>query len=648
VTLALEHPPREIDLMAGAVPHGEDETAGPVSNQISGGVFFHAVIQGRNITVQLPPQTTSALSGLPPASSAFTGRDEQVEELLGTVAGARPQQAVLVAAVAGLGGIGKTELVVQTAARALKQPGWFPGGVLFVDMFGYDQERWLAPERALGSLLRALGVPKEQIPSDLQDLSRLYRSALAALAHAGSRVLVVIDNVSSADQVRPLLPTDGITAALVTSRDTLDLDARLFDLGTLSDSASVGLLDRVLREARGPGDTRIHDEPEEAVALAQLCGGLPLALRIAASLLVDYPTRPLSSVTQALGVEQSRLHRLRRKDRAVRATFDLSYRRLSLAHQRFFRLLPLNPGPDISTEAALHLSGLDAYETEELLQDLARCHLIEPGVTWGRWRLHDLVRLYASELGIQQANVDRRDAVQYRLHGHYVEMARAARSHLAREPLTPLLEPRSPRFTTSSEAEGWFEQECQNLIALIAADPVNARSRTVILLAAFLTPYLRWEGRFRDMETVVATVETLARERADSPLRMGMALLMISYELDRMDFTYWAVDLLVDAIGFLCECHKRNLEVIAVQEIHHHLLKIIRRAGVLPTGIASKLDQLTLTHAHVVPPEHTEGERTCWCRQCWLQRIGTTRLLPSIISRPGVEPFALHRRPLPS
>ncbi|MGW8984833.1 regulator [Streptomyces parvus] len=635
--------------MARADPHGEDKTGRPGSNQISGGVFFHAVIQGRDITVQLPPQTTSALYGLPPVSSAFTGREEQVEELLGTVAGGRPQQAVLVAAVAGLGGIGKTELVVQTASRALQQPGWFPGGVLFVDMFGYDQERWLAPERALGGLLRALGVQNAQIPSDLQDLSRLYRSALAALAQAGSRVLVVIDNASSADQVRPLLPTDGITAALVTSRDTLDLDARLYDLGTLSESASVDLLNRVLREARGPGDTRVHDEPEEAAALAQLCGGLPLALRIAASLLIDYPTRPLSSVTRALSVEQSRLHRLRRKDRAVRAAFELSYRRLPSAHQRLFRLLSLNRGPDISTAAALHLSDLDDYGTEELLQDLARCHLIEPGITWGRWRLHDLVRLYASELGSQQANVDRRDAVQDRLHRHYVETARAARSNLTvvREPLTPLREPPSPRFNSEEEAEGWFEQECQNLIALIIAASVDVRSPNAILLAAFLAPYLRWEWRFRDMRSVVAAVETLARERADSPGRMGLSLLLISYELDRMDYTYWAVDLLMYAIDFLCECRSRRFEVMAMQEIHHHLLKIIRRVGVLPQETASKLDQLTLTHAHLVPPEHTESDRTCWCRQCWMKRIGTLKLVPAVISRPGVEPFSLRDRRLP-
>lgn len=635
--------------MAGAVPHGEAETGRPVANHISGGVFFHAVIQGRDITVQLPPQTAPALSGLPPASSAFAGRDEQVEELLGMLARGRPQQAVVVAAIAGLGGIGKTELVVQTASRALKQPGWFPGGVLFVDMFGYDQERRLTPERALVGLLRALGVDKEQIPSDVQDLSRLYRSALAALAQAGSRVLVVIDNASSTDQVRPLVPADGITAALVTSRDTLDLDGRLYDLGTLSDSASVELLNRVLREARGPGDTRIHDEPEEAVALARLCGGLPLALRIAASLLVDSPTRPLSSVTQALSVEQSRLHRLRRKDRTVRAAFDLSYRRLPSAHQRLFRLLSLNQGPDISTEAALHLSDLDAYETEELLQDLARCHLIEPGITWGRWRLHDLVRIYAGELGGQEANVDRRDAVRKRLHGHYLHTARAARSHLAvtREPLSILREPRSPRFNTTKEAEGWFEQECQNLISLITIAPVNARSSTAVWLAVFLTPYLRWEYRFRDMRAVVAAVEDLVCERADCPAGTGGALLLISYELDRVDFTYWAVDLLVDAIEFLCSDGNRRFEVVAMQEIHHHVLKIIRRTGFLPSDIASKLDRLTLAHAHLVPSEHVEGKRTCWCRQCWLQRIGTSRTLPTVISRPDAAPFPLRYRRLP-
>ncbi|MER6358035.1 hypothetical protein ABT186_41215 [Streptomyces sp. NPDC001634] len=136
-------------------------------------------------------------------------------------------------AVAARAGVGKTELVVQVAARALCEPNSFPGGVLFIDLLGYDPERQLSPERVLDGFLRALGISGEHLPDGLQDLQRLYRSVPAALAHKGRRILVVVDNASSTDQVTPLLPTDGMTAVLTTSRHTLNIDARLHDLNVL-------------------------------------------------------------------------------------------------------------------------------------------------------------------------------------------------------------------------------------------------------------------------------------------------------------------------------------------------------------------------------------------------------------------------------
>ncbi|MEV5957012.1 tetratricopeptide repeat protein [Streptomyces sp. NPDC051987] len=453
-------------------------------NEIGGGVFFHEVIQGQVVNVHLPERVVPALSGMPPASSTFTGREDEVADLLQVLDPGARRQRVLVTAVVGLAGIGKTELVVQAATRAVRADGWFPGGVLFVDMFGYDPERRLPPERALDGLLRALGIPSEHIPPDLQDRSRLYRSALAAFAAAGRRVLTVIDNVSTAEQVRPLLPSDGITACLITSRHTLDLDARLHDLGVLDEHASVELLGQALQHARGADDTRVQDAPEDAAAVAALCAGLPLALRIATALLADSPARPVSSLRQALEAAHTRLQRLRHEDRAVRAAFDLSYQRLDRDHALLLRLLPLNPGPDISTEATAQLARADHVTTEELLQHLARAHLIEPGNTWGRWRLHDLVRLYADELGRADGD-DARDAAVTRLRGHYQNTAAAADSHLDTDGRG------SPRFTDSTQALAWLDAEHRNLVA-IATD---ARSADDPLLAIGLALSL---ARFLD------------------------------------------------------------------------------------------------------------------------------------------------------
>ncbi|MBA4864019.1 tetratricopeptide repeat protein [Streptomyces sp. PSKA54] len=530
--------------MTDTNPHGKDTAGFPVSNQISGGVFFHAVVQGRDITVQLPPHITPALSGLPPASTAFTGRDEQVKDLLEVLApGAGPQKPVLVAAVAGLAGVGKTELAVQTAARALRQPGWFPGGVLFIDMFGYDAERRLSPEHALDGLLHALGIPGEHIPAELQDRSRLYRSVLAAFAEQRRRILVVIDNVSTAEQARPLLPTDGATAALLTSRHTLDLDARLHDLDSLDEAASVELLRQVLLQARGPADTRVQDAPEHAATIARLCAGLPLALRIAAASLADVPTRPLASLAQALEAAHTRLDRLRREDRAVRAAFDLSYQRLSGDHARLFRLLPLHAGPDLSTESAAHLADTDQPRAEELLQDLARAHLIDPGRTWGRWRLHDLVRLYADQHGHTHTDTDQRATAQVRLHTYYITTTQAADTHVTSEAAP------SARFTDRHDAFTWLEDERLNLLATATAPPPLGHPDTTTALAIALVQYLNLRHHFDDLLTVASTALALSRERGDrrgeakALYTLGMGLFGMRQFEEALDAHTTAMDL---------------------------------------------------------------------------------------------------------
>ena len=238
---------------------------------------------------------------------------------------------VCVVAVAGMPGVGKTELAVQ-AARAGLRKGWFPGGALFADMMGYDPARRREPAEALDGLLRALGMPGENIPAFEEDRARLYASVLAKYAEEGRCILVVIDNASSAEQVRPLLPADEATRAIVTSRDDLGMPGtRLVDLGVLTREQSVEVLDRALQAAR-PGDTRVTDAPDAAAQIADLCGGLPLALQIIAALLAEDPGRSLRTMAADLSAAAFLLEEMQIGERAVRAAFELSYQRLDPRH----------------------------------------------------------------------------------------------------------------------------------------------------------------------------------------------------------------------------------------------------------------------------------------------------------------------------
>ncbi|MGJ5748586.1 NB-ARC domain-containing protein [Streptomyces puniciscabiei] len=538
---------------------------GNVSNAIIGGVFFHQVLQGRDITLVLPPKVTPAFSGLPAPSPTFIGRDVHVEELLHALAPREEQQAVPQPsriAVAGLAGVGKTELVVQVAARALREPDWFPGGVLFVDLLGYDPEHLLSPERALDGFLRAVGISGEHIPDSLQDLQRLYRSVLAAFAREGRRILVVVDNASSADQVAPLLPADGMTAVLVTSRHTLDIGARLHDLDVLDTNASIALLHQALLQARGPADARVQDAPDAAAAIADLCAGLPLALRIAAALLSDAPTRPLASLAQALRTEHSRLDRLRREDRAVRAAFDLSYQRLSDVSARLFRLCPLNAGPDLSTESAAALADMDDYTAEEILQDLNRAHLIETsGSAWGRWRMHDLVRLYATD-HLKQEGREKQIAALSRLLERYRIMASAASSHLAPDTGSPP----SPLFTNRETALEWLEHERANLVGTVTTAHETGAAATAASLAFSLAAFLEQRRCFADWTAVTATALAILQQAGDhqSAARAMTNLGIAQRELRQFDT---AVLLLQTAADAFAEAGDRRARAIALDAL---------------------------------------------------------------------------------
>jgi len=474
------------------------------TNNISDGVFFSTVVQGRSITIELPQQVSPALHGLPSASPVFVGRDTHLGVLTGQLAPTVAASAdttggpvVIVTAVGGLAGVGKTELALQSA-RAARAAGWFPGGVLFVDMFGYDDARRVEPVQALEGFLRALGVPGEHIPRGLQDRQRLYTSILASYAGQGRGVLVVIDNAATHDQVRALLPADGSTGVIVTSRHTLGmLNARLLDLDVLPMNDAVRLLDSTLRLAR-PHDTRVTDSPEDALRIAELCAGLPLALRIVAAVLISRPDRPLSQMAAELADEKARLEALRYDDSAVGAAFELSYRQLPVEQARLFRLLSLNPGPDASADAVAVLAGGDGSTTRRDLQALARAHLVEVGTPYGRWRMHDLVRSFSDRLAAED---EERRPVQTNLfswYAHSVNVADQAMRPGRIQPDIGDVTGLAPAvFPDRNGALAWCEAEQSNLVAVVHKGVSEGLGHLVwsipLSMWGFLTQTLSWD-----------------------------------------------------------------------------------------------------------------------------------------------------------
>lgn len=523
------------------------------SNVISDGVFFNAVIQGRNIVVKLPAQITPALSGLPAATPTFTGRDADLRVLLALLDPQSEANKVMISAVAGLAGVGKTELAVQAAHLALRR-GWFPGGVLFVDLYGYDEDRRIDAERALDGLLRALGIPAEYIPNGTQDKARLFASALAAFADHDRRLLVVIDNVSSTEQARPLLPTDGVTSAIVTSRHTMGgLGARIMDLMVLSQDATVELLSQALQVARGPADTRVHDHPAEARKIADLCGYLPLAAQIIAALLADDPARPLSSMAADLANVHTRLNEMRYEDKAVHAAFDLSYRQLEPGQARLFRLITLDRGPEISSEAAATLAASDQRSARRMLEALARAHLVEHGSAYGRWRMHDLVRLYADEQGYVEAESDNRPSALGRLLDYYLTTARAATTYL--DPAAA--NAASQRFPTRDKAMEWLDTELPNLIAITLA--VSDHPVEVLELTFTITNFLNQEQRW-DEQVAVAEAAVQAARQLDDLDEESKALEILFNALLQLRRPEDAVAVGQRTATVYRELHRRNAE----------------------------------------------------------------------------------------
>jgi tetratricopeptide (TPR) repeat protein len=397
-----------------------------------------------------------------------------------------------------MAGVGKTALAVHWAHRARDQ---FPDGDLYVNLRGYGPGPPLLPSQGLEEFLKAMDVPPERIPHDAETRAAMYRTLLNR-----RRVLIVLDNASSAEQVRPFLPGSPGCLVMVTSRSllpglvALDGASRII-LDALSSDEASALLGKIV------GRHRIAAEPEAGASIAQSCAYLPLALRIVAEQAATHPRRRLAELAQALDDESSRLDTIAISGddaSAVRSVFSWSYSALQPELARTFRLLGLHAGPDISIEAAAALLGGTDSAARRLIDGVAAVHLIEEP-TIGRYRFHDLLRAYAGErASTDEASTGRNDAVE-RVLLWYLNVAASARRVLnVGRPQGSFSLPANfslrsgtvPDFTTPKEALKWCDAELGNLVAAVQQAVDYGRYDLGCWLPVALQPYFQYRTPF--------------------------------------------------------------------------------------------------------------------------------------------------------
>jgi tetratricopeptide (TPR) repeat protein/DNA-binding XRE family transcriptional regulator len=464
---------------------------------------------GRDGAATVPRQLPAAVAG-------FTGRAAELAALTSILDGAgdKAPGTVVISAIGGTAGVGKTALALHWAHQVADR---FPDGQLYVNLRGFDPAGVpAAPEEAVRRFLDALSVPPERIPSAPDAQAGMFRGLLA-----DRKMLIVLDNARDEQQVRPLVPASPASLVLVTSRNQLTGlaaadGARLLSLGVLSQAEAVQLLTARV------GAGRAAAEPNASIEIASLCACLPLALAVAAARAITRPGFPLASLAGELRDGAGRLDALDSGDPAasVRAVFSWSYRQLTAEAARMFRLLGVHPGPDISVPAAASLAAVDAAGARALLRELARAHLIAEHAP-GRYAFHDLLRAYAAAQACDIDSDPEREAAIGRVLDHYLHTASraalaltAAREQIALGPPSPGTVPEQP--ADHPQALAWFEAEHQVMLAAATLADQSGSDARAWQLPWAMSPFLDSRGHYQEQAAVLRTALTAAGRAGDT------------------------------------------------------------------------------------------------------------------------------------
>jgi tetratricopeptide (TPR) repeat protein/transcriptional regulator with XRE-family HTH domain len=513
--------PRTVsDLERGVATTPQRETIRRLADalQLSGPprAQFEAVARGR-VVPATASGSAAATRTLPRDVPSFTGRHQELQELVGVAAGAAGSGGVVsIHAIGGMAGVGKTAFAVHAAHQLADR---FPAGQIFLPLHGHTPgQAPVGPADALASLLVTLGVPAGQIPSGLEARMALWRDRLTE-----KQLLLILDDAASSDQVRPLLPGAGGSLVLVTSRRHLSAldDATAVSLDTLSPGEAGALLVRLAgRAGLSAGDPAVGE-------ISRLCGFLPLAIGMVARQLHHHPAWTAEGRAAELAAAVDRLELMETENLSVAAAFNLSYADLTEDQQRLFRRLGLHPGPDVDAYSAAALDGTDLSPARRGLEALYDQYLIaEPAR--GRYRMHDLIREHARVLARRLDPGDDRDQATLRLLDYYQHTAAIAdalvavqsRPAPASASAVTAVPTALPAIADHEQALAWLRAERHNLLACLDYATGTGQYARVIALTAGVAVLLRRDCAAADAIACHTTAVHAARHLSD---RLGEA-----------------------------------------------------------------------------------------------------------------------------